>query len=101
MEIAVKELDVRAAMRAALAVLTLFWATTPARADVFADIGTEVVSWVTTFDTSFFPVLVTIGLLIVVGTWFFNKAAAIMLFIGVTCGAIMYGMRDTIIGFGA
>jgi uncharacterized membrane-anchored protein len=89
-----------AAMRAALASALLMWASLPARADVFADVGTEVTSWVSTFDTSFFPVLVTIGLLIVVGTAFFNKAAAVILFITVVAVAIMYGTRDTIIGFG-
>lgn len=91
----------RAAGRAALAAVMIAALSQPARADVIADIGAELFSWTTTFDASLFPWLVTIGLLVCVGTWFLNKIAAVTLFTGVVVGAMMYGLRDPIIALGS
>jgi len=96
-----KTTQVRAGWRAALAAVILGAMAQPARADIIADIGAELFSWTTTFDSSLFPWLISIGLLMCVGTWFMNKVAAITLFAGVVIGALMYGLRDPIIALGS
>jgi hypothetical protein len=96
-----KSIKAHAAWRATLAALLVAAMSQPARADVIADIGAELFSWTTTFDSSLFPWLVSIGLLITLGTWFINKMAAVGLFTGVVIGALMYGLRDPIVALGS
>ncbi len=69
----------------------------PARAQVIANLGAELLSWQAVFDTNFVPIAVTAGLLLALVAAMFSRIAGVVVFVFTVAGAAAYGARDAII----
>lgn len=72
-------------------------AAAPGHAALLDGMVTEFSSWQVAFDGGFLPVAITAGVLAVVISSIFSRAAAFVVFIVVGLAAMAYGTRDTLI----
>lgn len=75
---------------------------TLAQDSIIAPVGDQFFSWIDTFNTDFYPVLVSAGILVAV---FLGAVVSIKLgifaFVGVVAAAIAWGLRIGVIALGA
>ncbi|MCW2249282.1 hypothetical protein M2352_004942 [Azospirillum fermentarium] len=77
--------------------LTLAALSGPARAQVIANLGAELLSWQAVFDANFVPIAVTAGLLLALVAAMFSRIAGVVVFVFTVAGAAAYGARDAIV----
>ena len=77
--------------------LTMATLSGPARAQVIANLGAELLSWQAVFDTNFVPIAVTAGLLLALVAAMFSRIAGVVVFVFTVAGAAAYGARDAIV----
>jgi len=77
--------------------LTMAALSGPARAQVIANLGAELLSWQAVFDTNFVPIAVTAGLLLALVAAMFSRIAGVVVFVFTVAGAAAYEARDAII----